>query len=235
MISGAVQADLAVLVISARKGEFETGFENGGQTREHAILVKSLGIKHLIVLINKMDDKTVNWSEDRFNECKDKLLPFLTKKLGFDPSKKDLTFIPVSGLTGAGIKDPVPCHLCPWYSGPPFIPYIDGISTIDRKVDGPFLLPITGKYKDKKGSVTVMGKVECGETRKGQSLVVMPFKTEVTVEGLWSNEKKVVSVGHGDNVKIRLKGIEENNLSPGLVLCHLTAPCTTGKVFDAQV
>ena len=66
MISGAAQADLAVLVISARKGEFETGFERGGQTREHAMLVKTAGVKHLVVLINKMDDPTVKWSEERY-------------------------------------------------------------------------------------------------------------------------------------------------------------------------
>ena len=65
MIGGASQADLAVLVISARKGEFETGFERGGQTREHAMLVKTAGVKHLVILINKMDDPTVQWSKER--------------------------------------------------------------------------------------------------------------------------------------------------------------------------
>jgi len=112
-------------------------------------------VKHLVVLINKMDDPTVEWSEERYNECKDKLLPFL-RKLGFNPTK-DLTFMPVSGLTGAGIKDSVPPNLCSWYSGPPFIPFIDSITTIERKVDGPFMLPIVDKYRDM-GTV-VMGKV----------------------------------------------------------------------------
>ena len=81
MICGTSQADLAVLVISARKGEFETGFERGGQTREHAMLAKTAGVKHLIVLINKMDDTTVQWSKERYNECKEKLLPYLKKLL----------------------------------------------------------------------------------------------------------------------------------------------------------
>lgn len=71
-----------VQVISARRGEFETGFERGGQTREHAMLAKTAGVKHLIVLINKMDDPTVQWSADRYNECKDKLVPYL-KKVNF--------------------------------------------------------------------------------------------------------------------------------------------------------
>jgi peptide chain release factor subunit 3 len=82
MISGAAQADIAVLVISARKGEFETGFERGGQTREHAMLVKTAGVTHLIVVINKMDDPTVEWDVNRYEECKQKLAPFL-KQTGF--------------------------------------------------------------------------------------------------------------------------------------------------------
>ncbi len=84
MIGGAAQADVGVLVISARKGEFETGFERKGQTREHAMLAKTAGVKHLVVLINKMDDPTVEWAEERYEECKVKLTPFL-KRVGFNP------------------------------------------------------------------------------------------------------------------------------------------------------
>lgn len=102
MIGGAAQADLAVLVLSARKGEFETGFDRGGQTREHAMLAKTAGVKHLVVLVNKMDDPTVNWDEVRYNECRDKIMPYL-RKLGFN-LQKDLTFMPVSGLVGTGLK-----------------------------------------------------------------------------------------------------------------------------------
>lgn len=89
MIGGAAQADVGVLVISARKGEFETGFERKGQTREHAMLAKTAGVKHLVVLINKMDDPTVEWLEDRYEECKTKLTPFL-KKVGFNPKTGEL-------------------------------------------------------------------------------------------------------------------------------------------------
>ena len=113
MIGGASQADLAVLVISARKGEFETGFERGGQTREHAMLVKTAGVKHLVVLINKMDDPTVKWEKARYDYCKDNLVPYL-KKVGFNPTR-DVKFLPCSGLTGAGILEPVG-ELAPWYT-----------------------------------------------------------------------------------------------------------------------
>lgn len=84
MIGGAAQADVGVLVISARKGEFETGFERKGQTREHAMLAKTAGVKHLVILVNKMDDPTVQWLEERYDECRTKLIPFL-KKVGFNP------------------------------------------------------------------------------------------------------------------------------------------------------
>jgi len=105
--------NFGVKVISARKGEFETGFDRGGQTREHAMLAKTAGVKHMLVLINKMDDSTVLWSKARYEECRDKILPYL-KKLGFNVAK-DLTFMPVSGQTGLGLKDQVDESICPWY------------------------------------------------------------------------------------------------------------------------
>ncbi|KAJ3495896.1 hypothetical protein NLJ89_g10562 [Agrocybe chaxingu] len=105
MISGAAQADIAILVISARKGEFETGFERGGQTREHIMLVKTAGVAKVVIAINKMDDPTVNWDKARYDEIKDKLTPFV-KAAGFNP-KTDVTFLPVSAQTGLNLKDRV--------------------------------------------------------------------------------------------------------------------------------
>lgn len=223
MIGGAAQADLAVLVLSARKGEFETGFDRGGQTREHAMLAKTAGVKHLVVLVNKMDDPTVNWDENRFNECRDKILPYL-KKLGyvfffnihnlsnpnlfivfsfsFNPAK-DLTFMPVSGLNGSNLKEPIEESICPWYRGPAFISFIDDLPSLNRKQEGPFIMPIVDKYKDM-GTV-VMGKVESGSVKKGQNLLVMPNRTQVSVDQLWSDDEEVTAVGPGENVKIKLK------------------------------
>lgn len=112
MISGAAQADVAILVISARKGEFETGFEKGGQTREHIMLVKTAGVSKLICVINKMDDATVNWEKVRYDEILGKLNPFI-RASGFN--LKDVTFIPVSAYTGANLKDQVEKSVCSWY------------------------------------------------------------------------------------------------------------------------
>lgn len=131
MIGGASQADVGVLVISARKGEYETGFEKGGQTREHAVLAKTQGVNKLIVVVNKMDDPTVEWSEDRYKECTTKLTVFL-KGVGYNP-KTDLTFMPVSAQTTVNIKDRIPKGVCPWYDGPSLLEFLDGMQTLERK------------------------------------------------------------------------------------------------------
>lgn len=231
MIGGASQADLSVLVISARKGEFETGFERGGQTREHAMLAKTAGVKHMVVLINKMDDPTVKWSEDRYNECCEKLLPYL-KKCGFNP-KNEIYFMPCSGLTGAFLKEPIDESICHWYRGPSFLEYIDCLPSLSRNIDGPFRLPVVDKYKDM-GTV-IFGKVESGQTQKGAQLILMPNRKQVEVLQLWSDEYEVNEVSSGQNVKIKLKGAEEEEVTAGFVLCDALSPCNVGKVFDAQV
>nr|XP_020476024.1 eukaryotic peptide chain release factor GTP-binding subunit ERF3A [Monopterus albus] len=229
MIGGASQADLAVLVISARKGEFETGFEKGGQTREHAMLAKTAGVKHLIVLINKMDDPTVNWSLERYEECKEKLLPFL-KKVGFNP-KKDIHFMPCSGLTGANLKDPV--SECPWYTGLPFISHLDSLPIFTRSSDGPVRLPIVDKYKDM-GTV-ILGKLESGSISKAQQLVMMPNRHTVEVLSLLSDDVETDDASPGENLKLRLKGIEEEEILPGFILCSPDNLCHSGRTFDAQI
>uniref|UniRef100_A0A668AT91 G1 to S phase transition 1 n=1 Tax=Myripristis murdjan TaxID=586833 RepID=A0A668AT91_9TELE len=222
MIGGASQADLAVLVISARKGEFETGFEKGGQTREHAMLAKTAGVKHLIVLVNKMDDPTVNWSLERYEECKEKLVPFL-KKVGFNP-KKDIHFMPCSGLTGANLKDPVP--ECPWYTGLPFIPHLDSLPNFTRSTDGPVRLPIVDKYKvsSRRGFDSLFQG-----TRKNLGIHT------VEVLSLLSDDVETDDAAPGENLKLRLKGIEEEEILPGFILCNPENLCHSGRTFDAQI
>jgi peptide chain release factor subunit 3 len=159
-------------VISARKGEFETGFERGGQTREHAMLAKTAGVKRLVVVINKMDDPTVNWDKERYDECCGKLLPFL-KQCGYNP-KTELDFMPVSGFTGANLKDRLTGKDCSWYSGPSLLEFLDTVGGIDRKSDAPFMMPISEKYRDM-GTI-VSGKIESGRIRKSKQLIIMPNK-----------------------------------------------------------
>ena len=169
MIAGASQADVGILVISARKGEYETGFEKGGQTREHAILAKTQGVNKLIVVVNKMDDPTVEWSQERYKECTEKLLNFLSRQVGY--GKSDVTFMPISAQTTVGIKSRVPKDLAPWYDGPSLLECLDNFKTLERKVKAPFMMPINAKYKDM--GTLIEGKVEAGQIKKGNSYIMM--------------------------------------------------------------
>ena len=109
MIKGAAQADVAALVVSASKGEFESGFIKGGQTNEHAQLVKSMGVDYLVVLVNKMD--TVEWNQDRFTEIRDKLKPFLKDDCGYDV-ENNVKWVPISGFKDQNIHKVVDKKIC---------------------------------------------------------------------------------------------------------------------------
>jgi len=182
-------------------------------------------------LINKMDDPTVEWAEERYNECKDKLLPVL-KKAGFKPGK-DLYFMPCSGMTGAFLKEPAPASVCPWYRELCFIEYLDSLPSINRAREGPVRVIISDRFNDM-GTV-VMGKVESGTISKGQTFLLMPNKANVQVLQIWSDDDETDEVVAGENVKLKLKGVEEDAVMPGFVLCSTDTPCKYGKVFDAQV
>ncbi|KAF9323079.1 translation termination factor GTPase eRF3 [Linnemannia elongata] len=232
MIGGAAQADVAVLVISARKGEFETGFEKGGQTREHAVLAKNGGINKLIVVINKMDDPTVNWSKERYDECVEKLSPFL--KSNRYNLKTDVMFMPVSGYTGANIKKSMDPKVCDWYSGPSLLDYLDSITITDRKLNAPFRMPISEKYKDM-GTI-VVGKIEAGSIKKGVQVLMMPNAVKVDVANIYNElEKEIPVAGVGDNIRLRLRGVEEEDVMPGFVLCSLKHPVHAVSKFEAAL
>ncbi|KAF9578558.1 translation termination factor GTPase eRF3 [Lunasporangiospora selenospora] len=232
MIGGAAQADCAVLVISARKGEFETGFENGGQTREHAQLAKSNGVNKLVVVINKMDDPTVQWAKERYDECVNKLSPFL-KANGFN-LKQDVTFMPVSGYTGANIKKAIDPKDCDWYSGPSLLDFLDQLKIADRKLGAPLRMPISEKYKDM-GTV-VVGKIEAGSIKKGAQILMMPNSVKVEVQAIFNEiEEEVPVAAVGDNVRLRLRGIEEEDIMVGFILCSAKNPVHSVSKFEAQL
>jgi peptide chain release factor subunit 3 len=232
MISGAAQADVAILVISARKGEFETGFERGGQTREHIMLVKTAGVSKLIIVINKMDDVTVAWDEARYNEIRDKMIPFV-KAAGFNP-KTDVVFMPVSAYTGANLKDVVAKGVAPWYKGTSFLDHLDKMPMVTRNLSAPLMMPISEKYKDM-GTV-VVGKVESGHIRKNDSLLLMPNKTLVEVAAITNELEEEVDLGLcGDNVRVRLRGVDDEDISPGFVLTSPSKPVRAVRQFEAQL
>jgi len=231
MIAGAAQADVGVLVISARRGEFETGFERGGQTREHAMLAKTLGVRLLIVVINKMDDHTVNWSKERYDECVGKLSPFL-KSAGYNVAKH-VQWVPISGLTGANILEPVARAKCGWYEGPTLLQMLDGLKVGGRNPDAPLRIPVLDKYSDR-GTIA-MGKVESGTVKIGQSIRVMPGNARGKVERVYINDVEVGSALPGENIKLKLKGVPEDYVSKGYVICSEEDPIPVVDRFQAQI
>ncbi|KIW01955.1 uncharacterized protein PV09_06792 [Verruconis gallopava] len=234
MLGGAAQADIGVLVISARKGEFETGFERGGQTREHAMLAKTQGVNKLVVVINKMDDPTVEWSKARYDEVISKITPYL-KGIGYHP-KNDLFFMPVSAQTMTGIKDRVPKETASWWEGPSLLEYLDNMQALERKVAAPLMMPIAAKYRDL--GTMIEGKIEAGILDKTKTYLMMPNREQISIAALYGEQEDEIEGGKafaGDQVRLRIRGVEEEDILPGFVLCSTMRPVNYVSAFQAQV
>lgn len=193
------------------------------------MLVKIVGVKYLIVLINKMDDLIVNWSNERYEECKEKLVLFL-KKVGFN-FKKDIYFMFCLGFIGVNFKEQL--DFCFWYIGLLFILYLDNLLNFNRLVDGLIRLLIVDKYKDM--GIVVLGKLELGFICKGQQFVMMLNKYNVEVFGIFFDDVEIDIVVLGENFKIRLKGIEEEEIFLGFIFCDFNNFCYFGCIFDVQI
>jgi len=231
MISGANQADVALLVVDATRGEFETGFEQGGQTREHALLVRSLGVSQLGVVINKLD--TVNWSKERFEEIVNKLKAFL-KQAGFKDS--DVTYVPCSGLTGENlVKEASSAELKSWYNGPNLISVIDSFKIPERSIDKPFRMSINDVYKGIASGFLVSGRIESGLLCTNDKVLVCPSKEQATVKQLSIDEMPTHSAFAGDQVAISLSGIEMANISVGYIICDPNRPIPLTTRFRARI
>ena len=233
LLLGACQADVAGLVISAKKGEFESGFDKQGSTREHTLLLKALGVNNLIVMVNKMDEDSVKWSKERYDEIVKQLKPFI-HRCGFD-IEKNVKWIPISGLTGENLCVPLDKHKCDWYDGPDLIQLMDTIELPKRDEKAPVRLSILDRYKE--NSVYIMGKLECGTIKYGDTYTLMPSKAKITVDWLFNSEEKGVPYAlPGENIRIRCKGIDsENEVSRGNILCSNDNLCMTFNVFEAEI
>lgn len=231
MISGAGQADVGLLVVDATRGEFETGFDLGGQTREHALLVRSLGVTQLAVAINKLD--TVSWSKERFDEIVQKLKGFL-KQAGFKES--DVTFVPCSGLTGQNlVKAPTENELLVWYQGPCLLDVIDKFRSPPRPVNRPFRFSVNDVFKGTGSGFCVDGRVETGVVNIGDKVLVCPNKDLAVVKTLAIEDSPKVVAFAGDQVTVTLSGIEMQNVSIGNILCDSHNPVQVSNRFEARI
>uniref|UniRef100_A0A3Q0SAW5 HBS1-like translational GTPase n=1 Tax=Amphilophus citrinellus TaxID=61819 RepID=A0A3Q0SAW5_AMPCI len=231
MITGAAQADVAVLVVDASRGEFEAGFEAGGQTREHALLVRSLGVTQLAVAVNKMDQ--VNWQQARFQEIISKLGHFL-KQAGFKES--DVFYIPTSGLSGENLATRSSVsQLTSWYSGPSLLEQIDAFKAPQRSVDKPFRLCVSDVFKDQGSGFCVTGKIEAGYIQAGDKILAMPPNETCTVKGITLHDEALDWAAAGDHVSLTLTGMDIIKINVGCVFCDPKEPIRVCTRFRARV
>ncbi|XP_037085357.1 HBS1-like protein isoform X2 [Pollicipes pollicipes] len=232
MITGAAAADVAVLVVNATNGEFETGFESGGQTREHAILVRSLGVSQLAIAVNKLD--TVDWSQARFDDIRTRLGAFL-RSVGFRES--ELRYVPCSGLTGENLTQPAQePQLQAWYSGPTLLQVIDGFPAPKRAVSMPLRLFVSDVFKGQQQSgLSMAGRIDSGMMQLGDRVLVMPHGDTATVKGLAIDEMPVQSAFAGDHVTVTLSSVDAQSQTVGVVLCDPARPVRVATSVQARI
>jgi elongation factor 1 alpha-like protein len=179
MISGAAQADVALMVVDGSPGEFEAGFQRGGQTREHAWLVRSLGVKEIVVAVNKMD--MVYWSQDRYDGIVDALRPFLAAA-GFSAAKT--TFLPLAAMEGINVAETNLPIAADWYEGPTLVAALDRVEVPERPYASPLRVPLSNVFKGQTAiasGVAVQGRLASGIVQVGDSVRAMPGDVMATV------------------------------------------------------
>jgi elongation factor 1-alpha len=231
MITGTSQADAAVLMIASGNGEFEAGFSKDGQTREHALLAQTMGVKEMIVAINKMDDPSVNYSEDRYKEIKAELTVYL-KKVGYNPAK--IEFIPISGWHGDNMIEK--SDKMPWYKGPYLLQALDKIPTPKRPFDKPLRLPLQDVYKIGGIGTVPVGRVETGCLKPGMVVTFGPMSVTTEVKSVEMHHEMVEEATPGDNVGFNVKNLSVKDIKRGYVASDSkNDPAKDTDMFVAQV
>jgi len=231
MITGTSQADVAVLVIASGTGEFEAGIAKNGQTREHALLAYTLGVKQMIVLVNKMDDKSVNWSEERFNEIKNEVSNFV-KKIGYNPEQ--IPFVPISGWLGDNMLEK--SDNLKWYKGPTLIEALDQILPPKRPSDKPLRIPLQDVYKIGGIGTVPVGRVETGILKPGAVVTFAPAMITTEVKSVEMHHEALESAQPGDNVGFNVKNVAVKDLRRGFVCGDSKQdPPAETDTFNAQV
>ncbi len=230
MITGTSQADCAILVVSAKKGEFEVAIGPGGQAREHAYLARTLGVAQLMVAITKMDDPTANFKQERFEECK-KELQGLLKVVGYDPSK--INFIPVSGWTGDNLFKR--SEKMTWYKGPTVYEALDTFTLPPKPTDKPLRLPVQDVYSITGVGTVPVGRVETGILNEGDKIVFMPSKTQGECKTIETHHVRIPKAEPGDNVGFNVRGVNKTDIHRGDVVGHADSPPTVAKEFTGQI
>ncbi|SCZ91498.1 BZ3500_MvSof-1268-A1-R1_Chr1-2g01448 [Microbotryum saponariae] len=241
MITGTSQADCAILIIAAGVGEFEAGISKDGQTREHALLAFTLGVRQLIVAINKMD--TTKYSEARYEEIVKETSNFI-KKVGFNPAA--VAFVPVSGWHGDNMLEESPNMS--WFKGwtkttkvgsakgKTLLEAIDAIDPPSRPTDKPLRLPLQDVYKIGGIGTVPVGRVETGTIKAGMVVVFAPANVTTEVKSVEMHHEQLEAGLPGDNVGFNIKNVSVKDIRRGNV-CGDTKndPPKEAASFNAQV
>jgi elongation factor 1-alpha len=222
MITGTSQADVAILIVASGKGEFEAGISKYGQTREHALLAFTLGVKQMIVCVNKMDDKSVSYGQERFDEIKSEISQYL-KRVGYNPAK--IPFVPISGFQGDNMVEK--STNMPWYTGKTLVEYLDDIIPPTRPVDKPLRLPLQDVYKISGIGTVPVGRVETGKIVPGMVVTFAPNNVTTEVKSVEMHHEKLTEAVPGDNVGFNVKGLSVKDIKRGFV-------CSDSKDDPAQ-
>ena len=229
MITGTSQADVAILVINAGEGEFEAGISKNGQTREHALLAFTLGVKQMIVVINQMD--RVNWAEKRYEEIKKEVSSYL-KKVGYNP--KNVPFIPISGWHGDNMIE-VSSNLN-WWKGGTLLEALDNIKPPKRPVDKPLRIPLQDVYKIGGIGTVPVGRVETGCLKPGMVVTFAPTGVTTEVKSVEMHHEALPEATPGDNVGFNVKNVSVKDIRRGNVAGDSkNDPPAETEDFTAQV
>lgn len=222
MITGASQADAAVLVVAADDGVMP-------QTREHAALAYTLGINQLVVVINKMDK--VKYKQDTFEKVKEDLIELLSG-IGYN-NPKDFVYLPASAFEGKNIAEPA--EELDWFDGPTFLDALDTFDVPDKPIDKSLRVPIQDVYSITGVGTVPVGRVETGTIKIGDKLVFMPSGNEAEVKSIEMHHEEIESAEAGDNIGFNVRGLGKEDIRRGEVAGHPDDPPTVVEEFTARI
>ena len=228
MITGASEADCAVLVLSAKEGETDTAVAPGGQAREHAFLLKTLGVNQIIIAINKMDDS--NYSEDAFKKAKEKGEK-LIKSVGFKVDA--VPVVPVSGWKGDNLVKK--SENLKWWTGKTLLETFDDFTLPEKPVGKPLRVPIQDVYTITGVGTVPVGRVETGKMKAGDKIIIMPSGAPGEIKSIETHHTEMPSAEAGDNIGFNLRGVEKKDIKRGDVMGTPDAPPKVAKEFRAQI
>ena len=228
MITGASEADAAILVVSVKPGETEAATDPGGQAREHAFLSRTLGVSQIVVALNKMDDS--GYSESRYNEVKE-IVEKMLKLVGYNLSK--ISFIPVSGWKGDNLIKK--SENMAWYKGPTLGESLDLFEPPEKPLGKPLRIPIQDVYSITGVGTVPVGRVETGVLKANQKVMVMPSGVTGEVKSIETHHTQMESAEAGDNIGFNLRGVDKKSIKRGDVIGPVDNPPNAAKEFEAQI